>query len=106
MLVHVVSSLFDSDPLVLMSPLTWRQHESSLEGILMASAGNERADTRADGTLRQKRSRRRLLDGVKARSDRLGFQPAVAESATSPRRQQMQDLQVSQTVLMEDGIRL
>jgi hypothetical protein len=98
MLVQVVTTLFDSNPLVLVSPSTWRQHQSRLEAILVSSSEDGPVMTQPNGSLRRQRSRQRLLDEAKTRSDRLSFRPAVAESTTTPRRQQMQDLHVSHRV--------
>lgn len=67
-----------------------------IEDVLVPPTDNATGPmTLPNGTLRPPRPRRPRIEEVKTRSDRLNFTPAVADSSTSPRRQQMQDLRVS-----------
>lgn len=88
-------SLFDADPLVLQTPLTWRIHETTIENVLAPQSDNDVDSGRPTGTLRNRRDRRAHIDNIKRHSNALRFEPTTAESSASPRRQQMEDLRVS-----------
>ena len=89
-------TLFDHDYTILMSPATWRQHQGVIENLLVPPSDNASGTrTLPDGTLRPLQPRRPRIEEVKKRSQMLDFTPAAADSSTSPRRQQMQDLRVS-----------
>ena len=91
-----VQTLFDHDYTILMSPATWRQHQGVIEHLLVPPSDNASGtSTLPDGTLRPLQPRRPRIEEVKKRSQMLDFTPAAADSSTSPRRQQMQDLRVS-----------
>lgn len=88
-----LQSLFDANPLVLQSPLTWRAHQSTIRDVLLGST-NDDAGNQNTGTLRANPGRQPSLARVQRRSSALDFHPTAAESSASPRRQQMEDLRV------------
>ena len=84
----------------MLSPSTRKSHGGVLSELVPAGAVDMAVDLSCS-TLRTPRKRRKLLEGVKSRSDALTFVPTPTGSTTNPRRQQMEDLHVSEIPLGE-----
>ena len=85
-------SLFEADSKALLSPITWRHHQSTLEAVLLYkksdSDGNPAPAQPSHSSLLD---RERSVEDVKRRSQALAFAPTETASTTSPRRLQMED---------------
>jgi hypothetical protein len=90
--------LYLANECVLLNPLTWAKYGHMIEAMkLHAVEGTSPAgETEADGEAR--------LAKIKARSLALVFHPVSTESTTSPRRQQMGDVEVSSNVSMKEAL--
>jgi hypothetical protein len=90
--------LYLANECVLLNPQTWAKYGHILEAMrLHAVEGTGRAgESEADGDAR--------LAKIKARSLALVFHPVSTESTTSPRRQQMGDVEVSSNVSMKEAL--
>ncbi|KAL7420053.1 RNA polymerase II mediator complex subunit [Cryptotrichosporon argae] len=79
MLIELVRTLFTSNPEVLLSSRTWFRHAEMVRAIVAPS------ELSAVGPS--------ALEQIEQRNARLAFVPAKTEGASSPRRQQMAELQ-------------
>ncbi|KAK8847487.1 hypothetical protein IAR55_005345 [Kwoniella newhampshirensis] len=73
MLVSIIKSLYDANPDVLLSPTTFRTHSDILATLVPTATT--------------------LWEDLRHRNERLWFKPTVNERSSSPRRQQMEEIQ-------------
>ncbi|WWD21578.1 hypothetical protein CI109_106064 [Kwoniella shandongensis] len=73
LLVSIIKSLYEANPEVLLSPSTFKLHSETLATILPTSS--------------------RVWENLRHRNERLLFKPAITERSSSPRRQQMEEIQ-------------
>lgn len=87
MLRGIVKSLYDANSEVIISLYTWRAHSELLREIC-------RSDEESDEEAGQ------VWQSVQERNERLGFKVAASDSTTSPRRNQMEEISVSPSLVL------
>ncbi|KAK4684962.1 hypothetical protein P7C73_g5195, partial [Tremellales sp. Uapishka_1] len=94
LLINIITSLFDATPEVLLSPITWKSHTDLLTTVIFAHLERQKSSLEAAGATFSSADHRgtKAFKQIKKRNEAMIFRATTAESNSSPRRQQMDEV--------------